>query len=275
MPRVSVIVAAFNSSATIAETLRSVADQTYSDWEVVVGDDCSTDDTAEVAEGFEGVRVVRSERNLGHAAPTRNLAAGHARGRLLALLDADDRWQPAYLERLVEAYDRATAAGERVGAVACDAQLEQGGTIRPRTYYDVMGHPDRRVGLVALVNGNPVYAGALVSREAFDAVGGFDEDLRGTDDHDLWLRLAEAGYEIAVVDEPLAIYRLSAGQLSADERAMAGAAAAVYSRALRRGRLTREQRRLARRRLAVLRAVQHVPGLSRLARNSRRRFTGD
>ena len=97
MPRVSVIIPAFNNEATLAEAVQSVQSQTYVDWEVIVSDDASTDGTAAVAEGFGGpIRVVRNPENRG-SGPARNAAVEVAEGELLALLDADDYWLPEFL----------------------------------------------------------------------------------------------------------------------------------------------------------------------------------
>src|SRR4051794_12658650 len=105
MPRVSVVIPAFNAEEHIEEALRSVLSQTYGDWEIVVCDDCSIDGTAERVRRFgDRVTIVRTETNSGPAA-ARNLAIRHSSGELLALLDADDYWLPAYLERQVSLYD--------------------------------------------------------------------------------------------------------------------------------------------------------------------------
>ena len=140
MPRVSVIVPAYNAAEHIEATLASVVAQTYTDWEVVVGDDASTDDTAARAERVDPrVHVVRAEANAGPA-PARNLAIAHAQGELLAFLDADDAWRPEYLAVMVGLYDSATAGGRRVGIVSCDAQIV-GPDGTPR---DHAQHTDRR-----------------------------------------------------------------------------------------------------------------------------------
>src|SRR4051812_49192629 len=99
MPRVSIIIPAFNAEEHIDETLGSVCHQTYDDWEIVVCDDCSTDGTAERARSFgDCLTLVRTEANAGPSA-ARNLAIEHSSGELLAFLDADDYWLPTYLER--------------------------------------------------------------------------------------------------------------------------------------------------------------------------------
>jgi GT2 family glycosyltransferase len=271
MPRVSVLVAAYNAEATIEQALRSVVAQTFTDWEVIVGDDRSTDATADVAGAIDPrIRVVRAERNRGHAAPTRNMAARHATGDLLAFLDGDDRWEPAYLETLVRAKDSTPGAA----VIACDALLaDEDGVPDGRTYLGELGTRPGPVSLDDLLRGNPVYASALIDRAAFARVGGLDEALRGTDDYDLWIRIAESGGDILVLPQALAVYRIHASQLSARQRSMSMATAAVYRRALGRGRLSWRQRGTALRSLAVQTAIGVAPWLARLSRHSRERFT--
>jgi len=103
-PLVSVIIPVFNRAKALAEALRSVAEQTFSDWEAVVVDDCSSDGSADVAlqVGRQGkVRVIRHERNQGPSA-ARNSGILAARGRYVSFLDSDDSWHPEKLARQVE-----------------------------------------------------------------------------------------------------------------------------------------------------------------------------
>src|ERR1019366_5231638 len=124
MARVSVIVPVFNAAPTIVETLRSVVDQTYDDWEGIGGDDGSSDDSADLAQAVSPrIAVVTAAVNQGPAA-ARNLAIGHASGELFAFLDADDLWLPQYLESQVRAFDVEQQRRGNVGVVACDAYLE-------------------------------------------------------------------------------------------------------------------------------------------------------
>src|SRR5262245_59871308 len=119
MPRVSVIVPAFNAEEYIAQALDSVVAQTYEDWEIVVADDGSTDATAEIAGGFgPRTRVVRqANRGVGAAL---ELACSHSTGELVAVLAADDYWLPDYLEEQVALHDRERARRVDVGIVACN-----------------------------------------------------------------------------------------------------------------------------------------------------------
>jgi glycosyltransferase involved in cell wall biosynthesis len=111
-PLVSVIVAAYNAEATLAETLRSALAQSYRPVEIILVDDGSTDRTAEIASSFAEVILIR-QANAGVAA-ARNAGIRASRGEWLAPLDADDLWHPAKLERQVAA---ALAAPELPGFV--------------------------------------------------------------------------------------------------------------------------------------------------------------
>jgi glycosyltransferase involved in cell wall biosynthesis len=255
-PRVSVIVPAYNAAGHIGEALESVHAQTVSDWEIVVCDDGSSDDTAAVASSFgERVRLVQNKRNQGLAA-ARNAAIEHARGSVLALLDADDVWLPEYLERQLQLLDRA-AEPRTVGIVSCNAFLRDERGRLPGTYADRFGYAER-VDLERLLDISPIFISALIPRAALEDVGPFATDLRSCEDLDLWIRLVEAGYRVICTHEPLAVYRLSAGQLSAQPARMAQARQAVYRRAIARGGLTVEQRRAAERAIRREQAIETV-----------------
>src|SRR6266511_4686800 len=127
-PRITVIVPARNAEPYLGQTLESVLGQTYGDWEAVVADDASTDGTRAVAESFaarhpDRIKVVALKRNYGPALARNAAVRASSGGELLALLDADDWWREDYLERQVGLYDAATAAGRRVGIVACNALI--------------------------------------------------------------------------------------------------------------------------------------------------------
>ena len=99
---VSVITPAYNCARTIGETIESVINQTVTDWEMLIVDDCSTDNTTDVVEEYASkdnrIRLIRMENNSGSAA-ARNTAIACAKGRYIALLDSDDMWKPEKLER--------------------------------------------------------------------------------------------------------------------------------------------------------------------------------
>jgi glycosyltransferase involved in cell wall biosynthesis len=264
MPRVSVITPAYEAEASIADTLTSVADQTYDDWELVVVDDASADATARLAEGVGDprIRVIRSEANLGPAG-ARNLALDHAGGELMALLDADDRWEPQYLERQLALFDAEQARRPRVGIVACDAWIEGPEGRLAETYGERFGFPGGG-GLAELLRANTIFVSAMSPRAVVEEVGRFSTECFGSEDHDMWLRIVEAGYRCVATREPLAIYRLSKGSISASALGMARTDEATYRRALARGRLNRRERWIARRALLVARSARRLEEGDRL-----------
>lgn len=255
MPRVSVIVPAHDAEAFIEQTLASVRAQTFGDWEAIVVDDASSDDTAGRvrAIGDPRIRVVRLDDNRGPAG-ARNAGAAVAAGELVALLDADDAWLPEYLERQVAAYETLG----RPAVLGCDAYYVQDGRRLQRTHLDRIAPATGDVTVERLLRGNPVYISALLDRAAADEAGWFDEGLFGTEDHDLWLRIAEAGRRVVVRREPLALYTVAEGSVSSNLGRMGRNMQLLHERALGRGRLTPRQARLARRQLRYYRAMEAV-----------------
>lgn len=241
------ITAARDAGPYLSETLDSVVGQSFDDWEVVLVDDGSEDDTAAIARGYgERVRVLRNERPLGPAG-ARNIGIDNARGELIATLDSDDMWTPRYLESQVALYDQAVARGRPVGVICCDARLLGPNGLKPETFGDRLGRTGGVVTLTDLLQANIVFTSVLAPRSVLRSVGGYDHSLVGVEDYDLWVRLAEEHREIVWNPEVLAIHRLRPGSLASRAELQAEGTARVYELALARGRLDRRQRRIARR----------------------------
>ncbi|MEI8105713.1 MAG: glycosyltransferase family A protein [Actinomycetes bacterium] len=259
MPRVSVIIAAYNAEEFIREALESAWAQTYRDFEIVVSDDASTDGTAalvEVVASEISLRLVRAVRN-GGTGQARNAAITESSGELLAFLDADDLWEVDFLESLVALYDEARAAGRNPGIVTCDALLLDSNGVSPSTYQASSGVPDN-LTLAQLLRFNTVYGGVLVARTAVEGAGGIDPTLRGSDDYDLWIRILELGYTVVASTQPLAIYRQRHDSLSHNLGAMNASLELLYSRAIERGRLRPAELRIVKRQLRLHRAIGAV-----------------
>jgi cellulose synthase/poly-beta-1,6-N-acetylglucosamine synthase-like glycosyltransferase len=262
MPRVSVITPAHEAGRYLLATIESVLAQTYPDWEMIVADDASADNTAAVVRdlGDERVRVVRAERNRGPAG-ARNLAIEHANGELLVFLDADDCLLPSYLETMVGLYDAEQKRCADVGIVACDATILGPTGERPQSYQALHGFP-HGASMTDMLRGNAVFVCALCPRAVVEALGGFSDECRGSEDHDLWLRILGSGRRIVATRESLVLYNDAGSGLSRDPAGMARTTQATYRRALERGGLTREQRRIALGHLRVARAAQAVAEIS-------------
>jgi teichuronic acid biosynthesis glycosyltransferase TuaG len=267
---VSVIVPAHNAAPFIEQTLDSVREQTYEDWEVVVVDDGSSDDTWGLLQGAgPGVRSFHREQ-AGGPAVARNLALSHATGEFVMFLDADDLLLPRYLESQLACYEAAARDGRgEVGLVACDARILIGEEYAPYTHLERV--PDRHapITLERVLRRNPIYGACLVPTTVGETVGWFDPELFGTEDFGLWIKILEAGYRAVLNEEVLAVYRRTAGTVSSNIASQAVNNRRAYELALARGRLTAEQRRVARRAIRYNHAMEQV-ALVRFAGDRRR-----
>jgi len=204
-PRVSALIPCYEMEHCVEHAVQSAIAQEGDALEIVVVDDGSQADPGPALARFgERVRLIRQEN--GGVSAARNRAAAEATGEWLAFLDADDRWLPEKtrltLAALADtpqarfAYGLAEGHGE-------DGQRKVLGAAPPATR--------RGVVLSLLGGGNPIpNLTGFVHRDAFSALGGFDDSLPCAEDYDLWLRLAEQ-YDVAFVDRPVATYHMHAG----------------------------------------------------------------
>jgi glycosyltransferase involved in cell wall biosynthesis len=207
-PAVSVILTTYNYGRFLAGALDSVLGQTFGDFEVIVVDDGSTDDTAAEIGPYLGRPRVHYERtNHVGASRARNIGICLARASLIAFLDADDLWLPQKLERQIAVF----RADPELGVVytrrlLIDPEGWQLEHAQPPHYRgQVLPHIFRRNFLC--------FSSSLVRRSVFDSVGLFDEGLPLAMDYDLWLRVA-LRYRFDYVDEPLVKYRTGHANLS-------------------------------------------------------------
>jgi glycosyltransferase involved in cell wall biosynthesis len=219
---VTVIVPAYNASLTIGATLDSIRAQTHANLEVLVIDDGSTDDTADIVLRYASIdrriRLIR-QANAGVAA-ARNRGIAEARGEYLAPIDADDLWRPAKIERQLRALH---AGGARVGLVYCwFALIDEKSRIVSLRHRPV----DEGDVLPRMCLGNVVGNGssALIRRSVALEVGGYDSSLRarqaqGCEDLKFHLQIA-ARYHFAVVKDHLTGYRRTRRSMSSDAAQM-------------------------------------------------------
>jgi glycosyltransferase involved in cell wall biosynthesis len=212
-----VVIPAYQRAATIVAAIDSVLRQTWSDFELIVVDDGSTDGTAAAAATVADprLRLVRLPANRG-AAAARNAGAAQARGRWIAFQDSDDEWLPEKLARqLARLETRPGAVAAYCGLLTVGA-LEADGSGRTRILYTPP--PETRVveGRIqpTLLRQNVMSTQTVVvRRDVFLSLGGFDESLPAMEDWEFAIRLAGAG-EIAFVDAPLVHQRFSANSLT-------------------------------------------------------------
>lgn len=201
-PRVSVLMPAYRAAATVRESVASALAQTVTELEVVVVDDGSPEPMAEVLADIadERLRILRHERNR-RAPAARNTALRAARAPLVSQLDADDLWEPEYLERVLPRF-----ADPGVGLVYANARILGHPTGHDTYIVDASVHPMDRFPKIAEQNPIPALT-ATMRAGAVRGVGGYAEWLWVCDDYHLYLKLARAGWRFDYVHERLARYR--------------------------------------------------------------------
>jgi glycosyltransferase involved in cell wall biosynthesis len=217
VPVVSVIMPAYNAAEYIETAIASALKQTFTDLELIVVDDGSSDRTAAIVEAAAArdprVRLVRQAN--GGVSQARNAALRIAGGRYFALLDSDDLWSPFFLQAQVDILE----TRPDVAIVTANAVFLGG----PRHGQPVRPCPDSRpdpTPASIIADETSVFIMCVFRRAVYEAIGGFDEAKRTNEDYDYWLRAASAGFRFLRNDMPLAQYRSHSASLSANESRM-------------------------------------------------------
>lgn len=209
-PLTSVVIPLYNGAKYIAEALQSVLLQTSPPDEIIVVDDGSDDDGPAIVAGIAEKSSIRllSKPNEGQSS-ARNHGIRHAHGDLIALLDQDDVWHASHLDALVAPFrkrhsrplgwtysdlDQINDCGELIS----QSVLARSDSVNPKTSLADCLRQDMLV----------LPSSSVISRRAFGAVGGFDEQLSGYEDDDLFLRLLQAGYDNVYIDTSLCQWRI-------------------------------------------------------------------
>lgn len=240
-PSVSIVMCAHNAANYIDETIDSVLAQTYTDFELIIVNDGSTDHTSKVVTSYADARIKLIEQKNAGPAAARNTALQHASGKYLAILDSDDLWLPHYLEKMLNLFK-------------CDPKIdfaypnaEYFGT----PYWDGKRFMDRDpsslpVTLDKLISREcNVFISSIFKREIITKVGGFDPSLKGSEDLDLWFRICLAGYQFTFTPEVLVKYRKRPDSLSSGSENFYKNVIAAIVKLKTTVKLTRKQQELA------------------------------
>lgn len=210
--KVSVITPSYNSEKYIAETIRSVQGQTYQDWEMIIVDDHSDDDTCKIIEEIckdePRIKLLRQDKNLGAgAARTRSMQA--SKGRFIAYLDADDIWLPEKLEKQV-----AFMLEKNIGfsCVSYEVIDDHGNRLNKEV------HMLKKVDYIGFLTNNLLQTvGIMVDTEIIDKKYLIMPDLRRRQDAATWLQILKAGYKCYGLGSVLAQYRRTRNSLSSNK----------------------------------------------------------
>lgn len=214
------IIPLYNGARYIEQAIMSVLDQTMKVDEFIVVDDGSTDNGLEIVERLaeeHPIRILRKPN--GGQSQARNFAVAESKSRLIALLDQDDIWYPHHIEELVKPFRQ--RRGIPLGWVYSDLdEIDINGALICRAFLRTMGteHPKRHLFSCLRQDMFVVPTGTLICREAFEAVGGFDERLSGYEDDDLFLRMFRVGFDNVYIEAATAQWRLYQGSTSTSAR---------------------------------------------------------
>jgi glycosyltransferase involved in cell wall biosynthesis len=218
MPRVSIIIPTFNCARFLERTLKSVFAQTYSDYEIIVVDDGSTDETKDLISYWDEKVTYIYQPNQGPSA-ARNLGVSKSTGELLAYLDADDAFYPEFLDKQVTFLD----SHPECGIVHCKVTfMDENDRL---ISFDIRRKkplsPIQGFCIMQLLESCNIQLPSVVERRTcYDRVGGFDVRFRYAEDYLHWILVALNGYAIGYTEEPLGMYRFRAGSLSKNKIAM-------------------------------------------------------
>jgi glycosyltransferase involved in cell wall biosynthesis len=196
---VSVIIPTYNRGWIIKEAIDSVLAQDYTEFELIVVDDGSTDHTSDVLDSYRNVIKVFSQKNKGVSA-ARNRGIAEASGQFIAFLDSDDLWLSQKLSVQIEFFNQTP------DVLICQTEevwIRNGLRVNPKKRHKKPSGMIFKPSLeLCLVSPSAV----MIQRSLFDRVGEFDETLPACEDYDLWLRIS-CGFPIHLIDTPLIIKR--------------------------------------------------------------------
>ena len=201
---VSVLMTSYNAEAYVAQAIQSILNQTYTNWELLIADDCSSDNTKKIIANFQDprIRTLHNEENL-HYLRTRNKLIKYVQGEFITLQDADDWSEPDRLDKLLQAFERdpdLAMVGSCVAFVDIKGNKLSKTDHKPTKYRDILD----RIGRENVFTGSTV----MVRKRVWLEVGGYRDFFNsiGFEDYDLTSRIVEKFPAINLPD-PLYIYR--------------------------------------------------------------------
>lgn len=212
MPLVSVIIPAYNRGDVLSRTIESVLSQTFRDFELIIVDDGSTDNTKTViynlAKKDNRIKYIWQSNSGGASAP-KNTGFKQSCGKYIAYLDHDDEWFAEKLEKQIKKFEE----DPTLGIVSCDVIISSQGKEKVLKMKPYKCPENLLLSPSKYVFSN---SSAIIPRRVIEKVGERDQSLKTNEDHDMFFRIALAGYNIGFVDKPLVKYNIHEQNLSKD-----------------------------------------------------------
>lgn len=225
-PKISIVIPVFNGEKTIEETIQSITNQTFDDFEIIVINDGSTDSTLDIISSLNEPRLnIFSYTNAGLSA-ARNRGIAKAKGEYISFIDADDMWTDNKLEEQLKALQKNSQAS--VAYSWTNWIDENGNFLRPGGHINANGDV-----FLQLLKRDFIESGSnvIVKTKALATVGNFDDSINAVADWDMWLRLAES-YQFVCVPIPQILYRVSVNSMSSNVWKMEKESLQVIEKAL-------------------------------------------
>lgn len=225
-PLVTVLMTVYNGGKYLKSSVQSVLNQTFRDFEFLIVNDCSTDDSVKIIESFNDKRIVvhNNGKNLGQT-KSLNIGIRLAKGKYIARMDSDDMAYPQWLEMLL---GYAESHQEHVAVSAAAAVMDESGSIRkvlrtPTTFEEVIFH---------IFFGNAInHVGAIFNREVILGIGGYNDEFKITQDYELWSLLIRNNYKLINVEDILVAVRVhgsSIGYIEEKKKGLDEVAETIY-----------------------------------------------
>lgn len=199
---------AYNAEKTIAESIDSVINQTYDNWELLITDDCSTDSTLSIIQHYSNIDkricVLKNHTNLG-VAKTRNVSIVNSKGNFIAFLDSDDLWHPTKLEKQIKLFNDGWNVICSNYTTFADEGMQE---IQERRSPSIVTYSD-------MLKSN--FIGNLTGAYNCKALGKIEQKKIGHEDYVMWLNILVKAQKAYCIQEPLAKYRLSNNSLSSNK----------------------------------------------------------
>lgn len=207
---ITIITPLYNAEKFIAETIESVLSQTYTNWEMIIVDDCSTDGSVDIARKYiekdDRVKLIVFEKNQGQAV-ARNTGICSAKGRYIAFLDSDDVWLPNKIKIQIDF-------------------MKQTGAALSYTAYQKIDECGKHGGIVSRMKLEPIYSDLLreniigcstVMCDLRQVENLYMENIKTNEDYTLWLKILKRGYMVRGLDHVLTFYRVRSGSISSNK----------------------------------------------------------
>lgn len=219
IPLVTVVIPAYNSANYIGVTLESVLNQTFSDFEVLVVNDCSKDNTIDVVSKFleidNRIRIIDLSQNTGAPAGPRNIGIQQARGKWIAFLDADDIWHKNKLQRQIEIINK-------TGARFCSTQMVEFINVASLNLFDAKPDDYEWISFYKQLIKFRTPTSSVIIEKRLLLENLFNEDIafKAREDLDCWLHCHEVIGKSIKITVPMMGYRINPGQISGNKLVM-------------------------------------------------------